>query len=339
MRFGSTCPERRRVPRVVLLSLLTMVAIANSRAQSAQGPQIPPDAGHPSFSAVTDMVVLQVSVVDGKHRFVADLNAADFSVYEEGERQQVSAFVSSRIPLDVMVVLDTSISMVRKLPLVQRAATTFVHTLKSEDRAAIVLFNDSVRIAQPLTRDTDSLESAIENARARGSTALYEAIYVAQHELERTRPKNDPRRQAIVLLSDGDDTRSRIAFDDVLEQARRSPVTIYTVTPSPVSDPVTRIPWQQGTLFDMRQIAEVTGGRSFAPVKIDDLPPIYSEIASELGQQYWLGYVPLSEKEGFRRVSVRVDGQGRSGIRARTRSGYYAGGSSGGQPSASAPHP
>ena len=117
-----------------------------------------------------------------------DLGAADFGVYEEGERQQVAMFVSITAPLDLMVLLDTSSSMAPNLRLVQRAAVNLIRSLKRDDRAAVVLFNDSVEIKEPLTSDTRRLESAIKNSSARGTTALYEALYVAQHELARARP-------------------------------------------------------------------------------------------------------------------------------------------------------
>jgi VWFA-related protein len=153
---------------------------------------------------------------------------------------------------------------------------------------------------------------------------LYEAVYIAQHELGRVEQGDEPRRQAVVVLSDGEDTRSWISFDDVLGQAQRSAVTVFTIMPSPpVPDWARRAGRGQQVRFDMRRLAEVTGGRAFAPANIADLEPIYWEIGAELGQQYLLGYVPSAPREGFRRVSVRVET--RPGLRARTRSGYYAG--------------
>jgi Ca-activated chloride channel family protein len=269
-------------------------------------------------------VVLQVSVVDSQRRFVSDLGATDFGIYEEGERQEVATFVSITAPLDLMVLLDTSSSMGLHLRLVQRAAINLIRGLKPQDRAAVVLFNDNAQLKEPLTSDIGRLESAIRGASARGTTALYEALYVAQHELARARPPDgDVRRQAVVVLTDGDDTRSRLSYADVLEQARRSPVTIFTVTPSATRDPLRRVADDQVIRFAMRELAETTGGRAFASAAFADVEPIYAEIAAELTQQYWLGYVPSSQrKAGFRRVSVRVETQ--PGLRARTRSGYYA---------------
>ena len=272
------------------------------------------------FRAATDLVVLQVSVVDSEHRFVSDLGVGDFAVYEEGQRQNVATFVSTTAPLDVAILLDTSASMGANLKIAQRAAIQLVDSLKADDRGTLIVFNDTVQVKQALTRDTDSLESAIRGVTARGTTALYDAIYIAQHELARARQGTEPRRQAIVVLSDGDDTRSRLSFDDVIDEARRSAITVFTITTA-LYPGTTPVGIDQQIRFDMRQLAEVTGGRTFAAVGIADLERVYDEIAVELGQQYWLGYVrPNPAQDGFRRVSVVVET--RQGLRARTRSGY-----------------
>jgi Ca-activated chloride channel family protein len=313
MRSDSTCRDRRG-DRRSLLHAGWLLAAAGAVLTAA--PQSPP----PVFRAATDLVVLQVSVVDSEHRFVSDLGVGDFAVYEEGERQNVATFVSTTAPLDVVILLDTSASMGATLKIAQRAAMQLVDSLKDEDRGALIVFNDNVQVKQALTRDTRSLESAIRGVTARGTTALYDAIYIAQHELARARQSTDPRRQAIVVLSDGDDTRSRLSFDDVLDEAKRSAVTVFTITTALVPG-VTPVGVDQQIRFDMRQLAEVTGGRTFAAVGIADLERVYDEIAVELGQQYWLGYVrPNAEQDGFRRVSVAVET--REGLRARTRSGY-----------------
>jgi Ca-activated chloride channel family protein len=305
--------------------VLALVALAVAAVPRTQVP--PPPAPPPApalFRGGTDLVVLQVSVVDPQHRFVADLGIEDFAVYEEGKRQTVSTFLSSAAPLDLMLLLDTSSSMAPNLRLVQGAALSLIHALKRHDRAAVVLFSDKVQIKEPLTSDIGRLESAVRSSSARGTTALYEALYIAQHELgNATQPGGEPRRQAIVVLTDGEDTRSALSFADILEEARRKPVTIFTITPSSAAAPPSGLEYDHAIRFRMRELAEASGGRAFAPAAFADVEPIYGEIAAELSQQYWLGYVPATDGEpGFRRVSVRVET--RTGLRARTRSGYYA---------------
>ena len=322
MRFASTFRDRRRrqrdvpaVRRAFWLPVLLVVAMATLHAQRP---------GSPLFRGGTDLVVLQVSVLDAQHHFVSDLGIDDFAVYEEGERQSVVTFASADTPLDLMILLDTSSSMSLTLDLARRAAINLVRSLKPQDRASVVFFNDTVKVAQPLTGDVQRIEEAIRTASARGMTALYEAVYIANHELARAQESGEARRQAVVVLSDGEDTRSRIAFQDVLQQAHRAAVTVFAIMPSPpVPDWIRRTGMGQQVRFDMRRLAEVTGGRAFTPANAADLDSIYAEIAAELGQQYLLGYVPSTAGEGLRRVSVRVET--RAGLRVRTRSGYYAG--------------
>ena len=172
--------------------------------------------------------------------------------------------------------------------------------------------------ARPLSR-------AIRRTSADGSTALYNALYVALREA--TKPPRDqriaePRRQAIVLLSDGDDTASLIGFDEVLDLAARSDTTIFAIglgirnaLPASLTTP--------NAEFVLKRFAERTGGRTFFAAAAKDLSTIYTEIIAELSSQYSVAYEsnnPLRDGQ-FRRVVVRVE---RTGVIARTRPGYYA---------------
>jgi Ca-activated chloride channel homolog len=212
--------------------------------------------------------------------------------------------------------------MVQRMEVSQQAAINFVRALKEGDRAAVVPFNQVVRVTQPLTRDLASVEDAIRAASPGGGTAVHEAIYIALRELTRARRDAEQfRRQALVVLTDGVDNSSHVALADVVSEVRRSTVTMYTVVPpSAVDGSSSRRP--QLPLFDLRFLSEETGGRMFVPARLADLAGTYREIADELSQQYWLAYVPSVRAEGFRRVSVRV--AGRPELRVRTRSGYYA---------------
>jgi Ca-activated chloride channel family protein len=288
------------------------------------------------FRSRTDLVVLQVAVLDQQHHFVRGLKADDFAVYEEGLRQNILLFASSEAPLDLMVLIDTSSSMMNgRLSLAQDAAIKLLGALRPDDRAAVVLFSSSVRVAHGFTNDVHALASAVRGASPGGATALYEAMYVALGELSRARRDvTELRRQALVVLSDGEDTSSRgVSFDDLLEDARRRGVTMFTILPSPPEpdpqfDPRGRL---LKTRFQMRQLAEATGGRAFTPASFDQLGGIYDDIAAELGQQYFLAYMPATAVQaGFRRVLVRLDT--RPLLSARTRSGYYASGTAGGRP-------
>ena len=299
--------------------LLAAFAAAALAAQSTT-----PAAG--TFRGGTELVALPVTVVDSRGQYVSNLLQSDFAVFEEGAQQSIALFAATAVPIDLMLLLDTSGSMRERMEAAQRAAIEFIRALKPDDRAALVLFGDRVRIAESLTDDRARLEQAIRAARIVGGTALYEALYIALREFRRNHVESEPRRQVLVVLSDGDDTTSRsVSMQDVLDEARRNPVTVFAVVPAESFSPaslLTNGSRRRASEYSLRLLAEETGGRSFLTTRDQDLSSTYHQIAEELGQQYWLAYAPASRRAGYRRVSVRIVTQ--STLRARTRSGYYS---------------
>jgi VWFA-related protein len=303
--------------------MLIMAVAPASDAQDVRGSAA--TASAPVFRSQAELVVLQAVVADSQHRYVPDLGREDFVVYEEGARQDVALFASTEAPLDLVLLIDTSASMQRGLPIVQEAAVNFLRTLRDGDRAAVVLFNHAIRMSSGLTSDRSALVELIRSASAAGATAVHRALYIALRELDRARRTDGPqRRQALVLLSDGADNVSEMGLDTVLEEVRRSPVTIFAILPVPPgADVGSGLPGSGPALFDLRHLAEETGGRTFLPVRIEDLAGVYEDIAGELTRQYWLAYVPPpASTDEFRRVSVRIET--RPGLLVRTRNGYYA---------------
>lgn len=274
------------------------------------------------FRAGTDLVALQVTVVDAQRRYVPDLRQEDFTVLEDGRPQAIELFAASAVPLDLMLLLDSSSSMTSRIPTVRQAATNFIRALGPDDRAEVIFFSTRVRIEQELTKNRRDLIAAINQLHASGSTALYEALYVALKRLARDPDRTrGQRRQAIVVLSDGDDTTSYVSFADIHDDARNSKAALYAIVPP---DPVAGGRWDlpPESLFNLKMLAEESGGRSFTPQRTADLIAVYAEIAEEFRQQYWLAYAPLATAPGFRRVDVRIPGN--PALRARTRSGYNA---------------
>lgn len=293
----------------------------------AQTPPVPADTdqARPVFRSGAELVALTVAVMDsGGQRFVRGLSADDFAVYEDGVRQDVSFFAASEVPLDLILLLDTSASMTDKLATMHEAALGFLRTLRPQDRGAVVGFNDGVQVLRGLTGNAEALATAVRSTQAHGATALNNAIYVAIKEFGRSaRQAGNVRRQAIAVLSDGDDTCSLIAFDDVLKEAKKSGVAIYTI--SLRGAPVTQ---RRGTfstaLYSMKTLAQETGAQAFFPTAIDELSGVYGKIADELEHQYALGYSPKNPRTDgrYRRVVVQV--VSRPDLRLRTRTGYFA---------------
>jgi Ca-activated chloride channel family protein len=218
-----------------------------------------------------------------------------------------------------------------KIDVVHEAASGFLKTLRAGDRGAVVAFADSVTVLQPLTADHVLLEKAVRATVAHGSTALNNAVYVSLKKFGRTaRQDGEPRRQAIVVLSDGEDTSSLVNFDDVLDLARRMGVNIYTVGLQArpglrtVADQGGRRYFSQSD-YSMKTLARETGAQSFFPGPAE-LKGVYTSIANELANQYSIGYMPANATPDgrFRRVNVRM--VTRPELRPRTRMGYTADG-------------
>ena len=154
-----------------------------------------------------------------------------------------------------------------------------------------------------------------------GSTSLYNAIYVSLNELkkERARSAEEIRRQAIVVLSDGDDTSSLVEYDVVLEMAKRSETAIYAIGLRQAE--IGRPKFREAE-FVLRQLSQETGGRVFFPTSVAELPKIYEQISEELASQYSIAYSSKNPMRNgaWRRVDVRIN---RPGLSARARRGYY----------------
>jgi len=306
---------RRVFPR-----LLGLVAVMTVVMGDATTPVV---AQQPSFRTGIDVVSLNVTVADGSGRFITNLDGDAFSVFEDGIKQQVTFFNHSNLPIALSVLLDTSASMEDKLQTAQDAAVGFVRKLRQQDFGQIIDFDSRVLIAQPFTSSVPDLEQAIRKTTAGGSTSLHNAIYISLKELKKiqARSADDVRRQAIVVLSDGEDTSSLVGFDEVLELAKRSETAIYAIGLRGRSPDHVRGAFNEAD-FVLRQLSQETGGRVFFARTATELSGIYEQISQELSSQYMIGYQSRNPKRdgNWRRIVVRVS---EPGATARTKQGYY----------------
>ena len=300
-----------------MAAIISVDAAAMRHQQEA--PATP--AGPQRFRAGVDLVSLNVTVSDGTH-YVTDLDEAAFEVFEDGVKQPLTFFSRVQQPIALAVLLDTSASMEGKLATAQEAAIGFARRLRKTDVMQVIEFDSQVNIVQEFTSDIPTLEKAIQSTTVNGSTSLYNAIYIALKNLRRNRAKNvdEIRREAIVVLSDGDDTSSLIEYDEVLDLAKRSETAIYSIGLRQGNE--ARREFKEAE-FVLRQLSTETGGRVFFPTSASELPKIYEQIADELSSQYAMAYSSKNalRNGAWRRIAVRV---GRPGLTARTRQGYYA---------------
>ena len=284
---------------------------------------VPSGAQRPQFRSTIDIVSLNITVVDGTSKYLTDLEQADFSVFEDGVKQEIVFFTRRPQPIALSLLLDSSASMEDKLQMLQVAATNFVKRMKPGDLAQVIDFDSRVSIRQGFTASQPELQTAILQTVAGGSTSLHNAIYVSLKELGKVKAQNeeDVRRQALIVFSDGEDTSSLVSFEEVLDLAKRSETAIYTIALRGNDSSSSR--GFREAEFVMRQLAQETGGRAFFPAKIDDLSGVYGQIADELASQYTIGYTSKNPRNdgAFRRIVVQV---ARQNAAARTKRGYYA---------------
>ena len=274
------------------------------------------------FRAGVEMVSLNVTVTDSTGRYVTDLDQNDFNVFEDGARQELTFFNKTNLPIALSLLIDSSASMEQRMEHAQEAAIGFARKVRQQDLAQVVDFDSRVEIKQSFTNKVDELESAIRTTSPGGSTALHNAVYISLKELAKVKAKNpdEVRRQAIIVLSDGEDTSSLVSFEEVLELAKRSETAIYTIGLQPRE--TTALRGFREAEFVLRQLAQETGGRAFFAQKVEDLKDVYGQIADELSSQYSMGYASKNPRRdgAFRRLVVQTT---RPNTTARTKRGYY----------------
>jgi Ca-activated chloride channel family protein len=300
------------------LALCVAVASTALLGQTVDGQEKPQQV----FRAGVEVVSLNVTVSDNTGRYITDLEQTDFSVFEDGAKQELTYFNKSNLPIALSLLIDSSASMEQRMEHAQEAAIGFAQTIRGQDLAQVVDFDSRVEIKLGFTNSLPDLEKAIRSTSPGGSTALHNAVYISLKELAKVKAKNpeEVRRQAIVVLSDGEDTSSLVSFEEVLELAKRSETAIYTIGLQPRE--TTALRGFREAEFVLRQLAQETGGRSFFANKVEDLRNVYGQIADELSSQYSMGYASKNPRRdgAFRRIVVQVN---RPNTTARTKRGYY----------------
>lgn len=268
----------------------------------------------PEFGSVVQVtsVELPVTVLDREGKPVKNLSAEDFQVFEDGVEQEVTHFsLLEDLPVRLGIVIDSSGSMETTLPVVQRVVMGFLRQLlRPKDRAFIETFSDKPDLLAPFTADFETLENALLALYPDRATALYDAAIMGLFQFSGVRG-----RKAMVIVTDGDDTASKFTYGEVKDFAMRAGVAIYTIG---IDLSAARVV----TRFQLKKLAEVTGGRAFFVSDNNELDRIYEEIDAEIRTQYALAFTSTSTSppDELRRIKVRVN---RAGVEVRTIAGYF----------------
>lgn len=264
----------------------------------------------------TDLVVVNVTVTDASGKYARGLGRPDFKLLEDGKEQTISSFSSEETPFAAVVLLDFSGSMENRVSLARSAAIHFLDGLRDEDVAAVYSFDSEVEQLQDFSPSRDLVPLAFQR-RAKGMTVLNDAVLRAALDLSH-RPE---KRRAVVVLSDGADTKSSASMDKALAAAINANVTIYTVDMS--SPEVADLGLKAQAAGALRNFANKTGGRYVSTPGGRALREAFSSIVEELGNQYTLAYQPSNRaRDGrWREIEVKLS---RPALTARTRKGYRA---------------
>jgi Ca-activated chloride channel family protein len=257
-----------------------------------------------------DFVELHASVLDRLSRPVYDLAADEIEVYEDGVRQQLKRCELLReLPIHAGVLLDTSGSMADQLEEAEEAALQFFSSVLTErDRGTVITFAERPLLAARFTDKVEILASGLAGLEPTGITRLWDSVAYALHYFSGIRGK-----RALILITDGADSHSEIAYDEVLEYARRTGVALYVIGFN-----VPQRPPETGLRLD--RLARETGGRSWRVARAYELEEIYRSIETELRSQYLIAYQSTNAGGSFREIDVRV---ARRGFEARALRGYY----------------
>jgi VWFA-related protein len=313
-----------------LLAPLCLAPACLAPVLFAQNAPATPKASAPAATSESDdptRITLDVTrvnilftVTDKKGRFVTDLTKSDFDVIENKKPQTIQQFTAeSDLPLRVAVLVDTSNSIREQFRFEQQAAIRFIQSVvrPQEDRLMLVSFDSAAEMVTDLTGDVTKLELGVKSMRPGGGTALYDAIYFASKEkLMMDRPR-DKFRRAMIIISDGEDTESRMSRDQALEMAQKADTVIYAISTN-----ITREDKDGDKV--LRYLTDETGGQAFFPFKIEDLDQSFENIANELRHQYNIFYRPEPLKADGLYHPVTVKTKGRKDLVVRARKGYYA---------------
>jgi VWFA-related protein len=293
---------------LVLPLLFSNAAVHRSFGQESQT----------TIRAEVALVNLVFTAVDKNGRPVRGLRPEDFQVFENKQPQKIEYFSDlskgSDVPLTIALLIDTSGSVKDKLEYEKTTAAEFFTEIlrPNKDLALIIQFDSDVNLVQDFTQKQSDLLNALNSLRAGNSTALYDAVYLAAEE----KLRDETGRKVMVVITDGEDTSSKLKKEEAIEAAQRSDVLIYGIGVK--SD---EFPSNFGVL---KKFAEETGGIFFSPhARLAEIQTAFRAIGEDIQGQYSLAYSSTNKKKDgtFRAIDLRCKA---GGVRIRVRKGYYA---------------
>ncbi len=315
-------------------ALLMLLGFLLAHQVAAQGPQ--EDEGF-RIGVAVDQVFLSVNARSAAGGFVSDLTKDKLQVYEDGSQQEIVNFYSEDVPVHVALLIDISGSAREAQGEIRKAAMGFAQSLSAEDKVAVITFNDAPRLILDWTNDIERIELALQSTYAKGTTVFNDALYVAFDDLL----KDVDGKASLIVLTDGIDTESMAYQEEVMDLAIRSEAMVYIVSKLReywAGAIATRMEFQKRNRIIPRaltdpfildaerflsRLARQTGGKVLSTEAFGSLSDVYSQVAEELKNQYYISYNPSNITKDGRWRSIEVSSR-QSGVILSTRPGYYA---------------
>lgn len=266
----------------------------------------------------TELVNLNVRVIDRNNRPVNNIQQKEFKIFEDGVLQQIDFFSKSEVPTNYGIVVDNSGSMRQQLDKVVEAGKVLVNTNRADDETLIIRFvgRDKIEIEQQFTSNKADLIDALDNLFIEGGqTAVIDAVYLAVEnidEYEKSKKSVDRKRRALILVTDGEDRNSYYNEKQLFDLLKESEVQIYVIglvdDLSKEGGFISKSPQAKAKAF-LERMATESGGKAYFPKSAAELPSLAREISSELRTQYSIGYIPSNDRRDgtFRSIKVAVD--------------------------------
>jgi Ca-activated chloride channel family protein len=265
-----------------------------------------------------DLVNILASVTDRESRPIPSLPVTAFEVYDDGVKQKIDIFeAETHLPLDLALMIDSSMSTKMDFPLQREAAARFIKKIvRPSDTLSVFSFDDKVKPLTDFSSNVPRLQEAVRKIKIGAGTAMYDAVYLGSTSLEKQKPD---RRRVLVLVTDAGESTSRASYETARNEAIRSGAMLYTVCLRPMKSESGRNTAGEHAL---QTITETTGGAMFFPDDASQLDAIFSQIDRELRTQYRIGYYPERKPGGgtVRKIELKVAGD----YRVRYRQAYIS---------------
>lgn len=273
-----------------------------------------------SLKIDVDVVLVNATVTDLSNRFVTGLEKEHFQLFEDKIEQKISSLSNDDLPASIGLLFDVSSSMSDLIARAKDAAVAFLKTSNPDDEFCLITFADRPSMDKGFTSDVSQIQNSLVFKPAKGATTLYDAVYLG---LEKMKQGHNPKK-AILLITDGEDTRSRYSWVNVRSAVKELDVQIYAI--GIVNSYHSDFAQGRSGRAVLEEMTEITGGKAYFPNSVYELEDICTRIAIEMKNQYILGYSSTNPaKDGrWRKIKVRLRApKGLPALSARAKTGYY----------------